>query len=379
MTTHPPERYIIHADLDAFYAAVEQRDRPELRGRPALVGGRPDGRGVVAAASYEARRYGVHSAMPMATAVRHCPEAIVISPRFDHYRAVSRQVMAVFRGVSAIIEPLSLDEAYIDISAAAGQRSPVAIAIDLKERVADEVGLTISVGLGTGKCVAKIASDLHKPDGLVVVPPGAEAEFLAPLAVSKLPGVGPKSAARLKEEGIQTIGQLAAMPDAWFVRRFGKRGAAIRDHARGNDQDPVRTTRPTKSISSETTFPQDIGAPDELLAALERLAGSVADALARKDLAGRTITVKIRLADYTTFTRQATLPAATSEDAAIAATAWTLLERELAPERAFRLLGVGVSGFASASAGPDGDAENAPAANPDANPAWVARQETLNL
>ena len=379
MTTHPPERYIIHADLDAFYAAVEQRDRPELRGRPVLVGGRPDGRGVVAAASYEARRYGVHSAMPMATAVRHCPEAIVISPRFDHYRAVSRQVMAVFRGVSAIIEPLSLDEAYIDISAAAGQRPPVAIAIDLKERVADEVGLTISVGLGTGKCVAKIASDLHKPDGLVVVPPGAEAEFLAPLAVSKLPGVGPKSAARLKEEGIQTIGQLAAMPDAWFVRRFGKRGAAIRDHARGNDQDPVRTTRPTKSISSETTFPQDIGAPDELLAAIERLAGSVADALARKDLAGRTITVKIRLADYTTFTRQATLPAATSEDAAIAATAWTLLERELAPERAFRLLGVGVSGFASADPAAGDGAENAPAANPDANPAWVARQETLNL
>ena len=378
MTTHPPECYIIHADLDAFYAAVEQRDRPELRGRPALVGGSPDGRGVVAAASYEARRYGVHSAMPMATAVRHCPEAIVISPRFDHYRAVSRQVMAVFRRVSAIIEPLSLDEAYIDISAAAGQRSPVAIAIDLKERVADEVGLTISVGLGTGKCVAKIASDLHKPDGLVVVPPGAEAEFLAPLAVSKLPGVGPKSAARLREEGIQTIGQLAAMPDAWFARRFGKRGAAIRDHARGNDQDPVRTTRPTKSISSETTFPQDISAPDELLAAIERLAGSVADALARKDLAGRTITVKIRLADYTTFTRQATLPAATSEDAAIAATAWTLLERELAPERAFRLLGVGVSGFASAG-GPGAGAENAPAANPDANPASVARQETLNL
>ena len=374
MTPHPPESYIIHADLDAFYAAVEQRDRPELRGRPTLVGGRPDGRGVVAAASYEARRYGVHSAMPMATAVRHCPEAIVISPRFDHYRAVSRQVMAVFRRVSAIIEPLSLDEAYIDISAAAGQRPPVAIAIDLKEQVAREVGLTISVGLGTGKCVAKIASDLHKPDGLVVVPPGAEAEFLAPLAVSKLPGVGPKSAARLKEEGIQTIGQLAAMPDAWFVRRFGKRGAAIRDHARGNDQDPVRTTRPTKSISSETTFPQDIGAPDELLAALERLAGSVADALARKDLAGRTITVKIRLADYTTFTRQATLPAATSEDAAIAATAWTLLERELAPERAFRLLGVGVSGFAAAA-----DPENAPSANPDANLASVTRQETLNL
>ena len=340
-------RHIIHADLDAFYAAVEVLDNPELRGLPVLVGGRPDGRGVVATASYEARKFGVHSAMPMATAVRHCPDGIIMRPRFDRYREVSALVMNIFREVTEVIEPVSLDEAYLDVTEASEHRSPIAIAIDVKERIANEVGLTISVGLGTGKCVAKIASDLQKPDGLVVVPVGQEAEFLAPLAVGKLVGVGPKSAARLNEEGVHTIGQLANMPDAWFSRRFGKRGAGIRDRARGTDHDPVQTARETKSLSSETTFPEDLAAPAELLTVIERLSGSVADSLTRKSLAGRTVTVKIRLADYTTFTRQMTLPDGTNDDAIIAATAWTLLERELEPGRAFRLLGVGVSGFTS--------------------------------
>ena len=359
--TQPTVRQIIHADLDAFYAAVEQLDNPELRGRPVLVGGRPDGRGVVATASYEARKFGVHSAMPMATAVRHCPEGIIIRPRFDRYREMSAQVMGIFYDVTGIVQPVSLDEAYLDITRAAAARPPIAIAIDVKERVAAEVGLTISVGLGTGKCVAKIASDLQKPDGLVVVPAGAEAEFLAPLPVSKLVGVGPKSAARLNAEGVHTIGQLAAMPDPWFARRFGKRGASIRQRARGADHDPVQTVRETKSLSSETTFPADLDAPDELLSVIERLSASVADALTRKALAGRTVTVKIRLADYTTFTRQQTLPEPTNEHAVIAATAWTLLERELAPERAFRLLGVGVSGFTAGG-------EDAPALPPAGGP-----------
>ena len=343
-------RHIIHADLDAFYAAAEQLDNPELRGRPVLVGGRPDGRGVVATASYEARKFGVHSAMPMATAARQCPEGIIIRPRFDRYRELSQQVMDIFRGVTGIIQPQSLDEAYLDITGASAERPPIAIAIDIKERVAEEVGLTVSVGLGAGKCVAKIASDLQKPDGLVVVPAGAEAEFLAPLAVGKLVGVGPKSAARLIAEGVHTIGQLAAMPDAWFAQRFGKRGASIRDHARGIDEDPVQTSRETKSISSETTFAEDLAERDELLAVIDRLSGKVADALAGKGFAGRTVTVKIRLSDYTTFTRQQTLPEATDDNAAIAAAAWTLLARELAPGRAFRLLGVGVSGFTTGAA-----------------------------
>lgn len=341
-------RHIIHADLDAFYAAVEQLDNPELRGKAVMVGGRPDGRGVVATASYEARRFGVRSAMPMATAVRQCPEGIVVRPRFDRYRAVSAQVMEIFRSITPVIEPQSLDEAYLDITEAARENLPLAIAFDVKERILREVGLTISVGLGTGKCVAKIASDLLKPDGLVVVAEGQEAEFLAPLEVGKLVGVGPKSAARLQDDGIHTIGQLAAMPDAWFLRRFGKRGGGIRDRARGTDEEPVRTVRETKSISSETTFPQDLSEIEDILPVVERLSVSVADSLAGKGFAGRTVTVKIRLSDYTTFTRQTTLAEATDEDATIAATAWMLLERELTPGRAFRLLGVGVSGLADA-------------------------------
>ena len=349
-------RHIIHADLDAFYAAVEQLDNPELRGKAVMVGGRPDGRGVVATASYEARKFGVRSAMPMATAVRHCPEGIIVRPRFDRYREVSAQVMEVFRSITPIIEPQSLDEAYLDITGPAGQTSPLAIAIDVKDRIRREVGLTISVGLGAGKCVAKIASDLQKPDGLVVVPMGQEAEFLAPLEVGKLVGVGPKSAARLRDEGILTVGQLAAMPDDWFGRRFGKRGAGIRARARGVDDEPVQTSRETKSISSETTFPEDLSEVEDILPMVERLSGNVADSLAGKGFAGRTVTVKIRLSDYTTFTRQTTLPEATNDDATIAATAWTLLEREMTPGRAFRLLGVGVSGFTDTTESDAGDA-----------------------
>ena len=355
MTT--PPRHIIHADLDAFYAAVEQLDNPELRGLPVLVGGRPEGRGVVATASYEARRFGVHSAMPMATAVRQCPDGIIVRPRFDRYREMSGLVMGIFRDVTEVIQPVSLDEAYLDVTEAAANRSPIAIAIDIKERVSAETGLTVSVGLGSGKTVAKIASDLQKPDGLVVVPTGQEADFLAPLAVGKLVGVGPKSAARLHDEGVDTIGQLATMPEAWFARHFGKRGDSIRDRARGIDRDPVNTSREAKSISAETTFAEDLPGNSEderaeLRAIVERLSGRVARSLPGKGLVGRTVTVKLRLSDFTTFTRQTTLPSPTDDEAAIVATAWMLLERELAPDRAFRLLGVGVSGFTQKE-GPD--------------------------
>ena len=354
-------RHIIHADLDAFYAAVEQLDNPELRGKAVLVGGRPEGRGVVATASYEARRFGVHSAMPMATAVRQCPEGIIVRPRFDRYREMSGRVMDIFRDVTPTIQPVSLDEAYLDITEATAQTSPIAIAIDIKDRVRREVGLTVSVGLGTGKCVAKIASDFQKPDGLVVVPEGAEAEFLALLPVGALMGVGPKSAARLRDDSIHTIGQLAAMPDSWFTRRFGKRGAGIRDRARGIDDEPVQTSREAKSISSETTFPEDLNSVADIRPVVERLSDSVAGSLARKGLTGRTVTVKMRLSDFTTFTRQTTLPHPINDDETIVATAWTLLEREMTPGRAFRLLGVGVSGFSDAA-----EEEGAQASEPEA-------------
>ena len=341
-------RHIIHADLDAFYATVEQLDNPELLGKPVLVGGRPENRGVVATASYEARPFGVRSAMPMRTAVRLCPQGIVVRPRFTRYREMSRQVMEVFREFTDLIEPLSLDEAYLDISGAVDQaegRWPLGVALELKRRVKEETGLTVSVGVSVSKSVSKIASDLDKPDGLVVVPPGDQAEFLAPLPVGKLWGIGPKTAERLQAEGVDTIGMLAEQSPEWFQRMFGQRAEAVRLRAIGLDDEPVHTERITKSVSSETTFPDDIGDPAELRRVLGELADGVADSLESKGLQGRTVTVKMRLADFTTFTRQTTLLAPSSDSEPIRETAWRLFSAELTAGRTFRLLGVGVSNF----------------------------------
>ena len=341
-------RHIIHADLDAFYATVEQLDNPELLGKPVLVGGRPENRGVVATASYEARPFGVRSAMPMRTAVRLCPQGIVVRPRFTRYREMSRQVMEVFREFTELIEPLSLDEAYLDISGAVDQaegRWPLGVALELKRRVKEETGLTVSVGVSVSKSVSKIASDLDKPDGLVVVPPGDQPEFLAPLPVGKLWGIGPKTAERLQAEGVNTIGMLAEQSPEWFHRMFGQRAETVRLRAIGLDDEPVHTERVTKSVSSETTFPDDIGDTAELRRVLEELADGVAGSLERKGLQGKTVTVKLRLADFTTFTRQTTLHAASSDAAPIRDTAWRLLSAELTAGRTFRLLGVGVSNF----------------------------------
>ena len=342
-------RCIFHADLDAFYAAVEQLDNPELCGKPVLVGGRPESRGVVATASYEARGYGVHSAMPMSVAVRLCPEGVIVRPRFDRYQELSRRVMSIFHDLTDVMEPLSLDEAYLDCTAVAGDGpSVLEVATDLKDRVHQETGLTLSVGVGTSKSVAKIASDLNKPNGLVIVPPGTERAFLAPLAVGKLAGIGPKTVERLLQDGIETIGQLAEQTPDWCIRRFGKRGFAIRDKALGEDMEPVHTVRATKSVSAETTFPRDIGDPGRLYEELARLATNVARHLESKDLRGRTVMVKLRLADFTTFTRQATMPALSRSQDAILQLAWRLVSNELTPGRAFRLLGVGVSTFGTA-------------------------------
>ncbi len=356
-------RHILHADLDAFYAAVEQLDDPHLRGKPVLVGGRPEDRGVVATASYEARRYGVHSAMPMRVAVRRCPQGIIVRPRFDRYKEVSRQVMAIFHDLTDLVEPLSLDEAYLDITgvvtagASFPGRAPLLVAIDLKYRVKAETGLTLSVGAATSKSVAKIASDLQKPDGLVVVPPGEEREFLSPLPVEKVWGIGPKTAARLHQEGIETIGQLANQTLDWFIQRFGKRAASVQQKALGQDTDPVRTERATKSVSAETTFASDLSDPERLYEELSRLSTNVARHLERQGLWGKTVTVKLRLADFTTLTRQVTLPAPTGSHNEIREMAWRLLSVEahgraplLAPGRAFRLLGVGVSTLTDPSA-----------------------------
>jgi DNA polymerase-4 len=337
-------RCIIHADLDAFFASVEQLDNPDLRGRPVVVGGPPESRGVVAAASYEARAYGIHSAMPMRTALRLCPQAVRISPRFQRYADISKQVMGIFRQVTPLVERVSLDEAFLDVSDRIGKgRSPEEVASALKERVHQEVGLTVSVGVASSKSVAKIASGLNKPDGLTVVPPGGERQFLAPLPVQSLWGVGPKTAERLAGESITTIGDLAAKSEDWARSRFGARGLYFLSLARGIDDSPVIVEHETKSVSTETTFPSDVDDPKALEASLRRLADNTARRLRASGLKGRTIKLKLRLADFTTFTRQASIAGPTNAAEVILAEASRLLARELRAGRRFRLLGVGVS------------------------------------
>ncbi len=375
MDDNLPLRHILHADLDAFYASVEQLDNPQYRGQPVLVGGSPQSRGVVAAASYEARKFGVHSAMPMSTAVRHCPHAVIVRPRFDRYREMSGRIMDIFREVTALVEPLSLDEAYLDVTeAVAAGATPAAIAEGIRERVKRETGLNISVGAATSKSVAKIASDLRKPDALVVVPPGEEQEFLAPLPAGKLSGIGPKAVESLRQEGIETIGQLAEQPADWFARVFGKRAASVQAKALGLDRDPVQPTRVTKSVSAETTFPSDLSSAEDLYPELARLCGRVARSLERKGIAGKTVNVKLRLADFTTFTRQVTLPKPTSSKEQLLETAWALVEKELAPGRAFRLIGAGMSSLENPGTG-----EPADGPEPGPQTEWVARQLTLPL
>jgi DNA polymerase-4 len=342
-------RVIFHADLDAFYASVEQCDRPELRGRPVLVGGSPAERGVVAAASYEARRYGARSAMPMRTALRLCPPSTVrVPPRFDRYVEVSRAVMALFRARTPLVEPLSLDEAYLDMTeplARPAAPTPEGAARALKDEVRTRLGLTISIGVAASKSAAKIASDLRKPDGLVVVPPGGEREFLAPLPVERLWGVGPKAAERLRSAGITTIGALAAADPRWLARVFGKWGVQMHAFANGRDDRPVMPMRAVKSVGRETTFPEDVADRTQLHATLRQLTEQVAERLQRRGLRGRTVTLKLRHHDFRTISRQTRLPAPSDRTAELLAAAARLLDAEIGPARRFRLIGVAVSGF----------------------------------
>ncbi|MBI4199475.1 MAG: DNA polymerase IV [Chloroflexi bacterium] len=342
-------RWIIHADLDAFFASVEQRDHPELRGKPVLVGGDPRSRGVVAACSYEARAWGIRSAMPMRTALQVCPQAIVVQPRFGLYRQVSHQVMETFRALTPLVEPMSLDEAYLDVSEGVRQGAgPMALGRALKARVKAEVRLTLSVGIATSKAVAKIASALGKPDGLVLVEQGREEEFLAPLPVGRLPGIGPKTEQELARHGIRTLGELGRKPEAWAQELFGKRGPEMLALCRGQDERPVVTEREAKSMGAETTFATDLDDPAALARHMDELVERVAHRLGQEGVNGRTITVKLRLSDFTTFTRSSTLPFPVNGSATIRTVGLRLLERELLPGRRFRLLGVSVSNFGEA-------------------------------
>ena len=377
-----PQRRIIHADMDAFYASVEQHDQPELRGKPVLVGGSPRARGVVAAASYESRVYGCRSAMPMRTAVRLCPHAEIVRPRFSRYREVSEQIMDIFRNVSPLVEPLSLDEAFIDISQRVESgETPAEVARWIKRRVREETGLTISCGAGTSKSIAKIASDRDKPDGLTIVPPGAEEAFLAPLPISELWGIGPKTAQRLREAGVESVGDLAQRPLPWLIDRFGARGEWFHELARGIDPREVSTTRETKSISSETTFAEDLGDYDKLAETARGQARDVSRRLRRAELRARTVQIKLRLSDFTTFTRQRTLAGASDDVDEITSAALALLREQCRPSRRFRLIGVGVSNLEAAQDSVAQlslfDAATRPAATPPESAERRARQAAL--
>ena len=342
-------RAILHADLDAFYASVEMLDDPSLRGRPVIVGGRPGERGVVSAASYEARRFGVHSAMPLTTAARRCPHGVFLPGRPDRYRELSQQVMAIFASFTPLVEPISLDEAFLDVTGStAAFGDGEAIARRIKRRVHDEAGLVISVGVATNKLVAKVASDLRKPDALVVVPPGEEAAFLAPLPIRRLWGVGPQAQAALGEYGVTTIGQLAALPAPTLHRRFGRHGDDIAARARGEDSSPVQPFHAPKSIGHEHTFHVDTTDRGRLEATLLDVAESVASRLRRHELAAAGVQLKLRYEGFETLTRQAPLPRQTRETEPIYETGLALLNRTLTDGRAVRLIGLTAIGLSDA-------------------------------
>jgi len=332
-------RSIIHADLDAYYAAVEVLDNPSLRGLPVIVGGRPDDRGVVSAASYEARRFGVHSAMPLRTAARLCPQGVFLPGRFERYVDVSLQVMRIFDTFTPLVEPISLDEAFLDVTGApAGDGRTIGQAI--KDRVRAEVGLVVSVGVATNKLVAKVASDLRKPDALVVVEPGDEAAFLAPLPVSRLWGVGPRVRQALADYGVTTIGQLAAVPAATLRRRFGRHGVDLGQRARGIDPSPVVPGHAPKSIGHEHTFNTDVTERTGLDGTLLWLSEAVAGRLRRHHMAAGGVQLKLRYEGFETLTRQATLPHPTTDAQVLLGVIHRLLDRTLQPGRAVRLIGI---------------------------------------
>ena len=346
MTNYHDQRHILHADLDAFYTSVEQMDNPVLRGKPVIVAGRPENHGVVAAASYEARNFGIRSAMPTRTALILCPHLNLIKPRFDRYRSVSKQVMDIFSDLTNIVEPLSLDEAYLDITGIIDEHhSGTHYANLIKRQVKQKVGLVVSIGVGTNKCIAKIASDLDKPAGLVVVELGQEKIFLADFDIRKLPGIGPKSVENLHSQEIYTIGQLAQNPLEWFLKQFGKRGINIWRKCNGADTEPVQVEKTPKSISIENTYSPDLTDPEKIYQQVCKLAEKLSDRLGHKSLQGKTITVKLRLSDYTTFNRQATLLSPTNDRLTLIDTAWKILYPEITPVRRFRLLGISVSRF----------------------------------
>ncbi len=344
-------RTILHLDLDAFFCAVEELHDPSLRGKPFAVGGRPEERGVVASCSYAARRFGVRSAMPMSRALRLCPGLLVLSHSHRAYAEMSDRVMERLGGLSPLVEQISIDEAFVDISGRG--EAPQETARSIQKRVNEELGLPCSIGVASSKLVAKIATEVGKksakkgepPNAITIVPAGQEESFLSPLPADMLWGVGPKTSARLAQYGIHTIGDIARRPREDLIRWFGENGRELAEHARGVDDRPITTEHEVKSISQEITFAKDIRDDKVLDKTLRELSAEIGRRLRRSDLAGTTVKIKLRWPDFTTLTRQITLPQPTDQDEVIYSEARRLLEKVRSRGKAVRLIGVGVSGL----------------------------------
>ena len=348
-------RRIIHLDMDAFYASVEQRDDPSLRGKPVAVGGSPQSRGVVAASSYEARAFGVRSAMPMSRALRLCPHLLVVRPDFARYRAASQQVMAILRECTPLVEPLSLDEAYLDVTENLwGERLASVVARQLKKRIFEETGLTASAGVAPNKFLAKIASGWRKPDGLTVIAPERVESFLQQLPVEALWGVGPVTAKKLRALGIERLVDVRDFDELALQKTVGSLAAWLKRLSQGDDPREVTPDRPWKSISAEETYSVDLEDAGEMKAEILRLSARVANSLEKKNLLARTVTIKVRYGDFTTVTRSHTHARPTRDPRAFAERAAALLERTDAARRTVRLLGVGAHGLVGGSADPQG-------------------------
>ena len=330
--------------MDCFYAAVHMRDDPALQGRPVVIGGSPEGRGVVAAASYEARKFGIHSAQPAARALRLCREVVFVRPDFKRYRAESQQIFEIFRRFTTEIQPVSIDEAYLDVTDEIDKwGSATALAKQIKSVVGQERGLTVSIGVGPNKLIAKIASDYDKPDGLTVVPPRRVQVFLDPLSVRSLPGVGPATERRMMEAGIGSVADLRALPLDQLAAKFGRSGQWLYNCARGIDERPVRVHRSRKSLSHERTYARDLRTLSQMDAELDGLGERVARDLEGKQLSTCTISVKVRYSDFTTLTRAHTLAGPTCDSVTISDWARMLLRRTEAGKRRVRLLGISAS------------------------------------
>ena len=349
-------RRIVHVDMDAFYASVEQRDNPSLRGKPLAVGGQPNRRGVVAAASYEARVFGVHSAMSMATAVRLCPSLVIVPPDFARYKAASIAVFKIFREVTPLVEPLSLDEAYLDVTDNAwGETLGTAVARRLKQRIRADTGLTASAGVAPNKFLAKIASGWQKPDGLTVIAPKRVEQFLQQLPVDALWGVGPVTARKLRAAGLARLVDVRAADATLLKQLVGSFADSLRQLALGLDNRAVQPHRAAKSSGSENTYARDLTDLEQIRAEVSRMAGGAARWLTRQSLYARTVTLKMRYDDFTTITRSHSATPLIQDEAAIAARALSLVEKTDAGRRPVRLLGVSVHGFApTAEPEPDG-------------------------